>query len=195
MRGWRVHPWRRTSTCRRASAVRSRASARWTPLADGAHEEAHDADVHLDRLHFEARILRRPVVPLDRVAEAFGDEPRDAVIGEVGDEEAELVAAEARVQVARAAAAGLLRDEVVGSDLLAEDGGDAFDDPVADGVAERVVVPLEAVISTRPTAHQRVRCSSARNDSSCSMNRPRFISFVFGSRRVLSVSSLTSRSK
>ena len=38
----------------------------------------------------------------------------------------------------------LLRDQVVGSDLLPQDIRHAFDDPVADRVAERVVVPLEA---------------------------------------------------
>ena len=51
---------------------------------------------------------------------------------------------------------------------------------------------LNPVMSTRPTAHQRPRCSSARNDSSCSVKRPKFISFVFGSRCDLSVRSATS---
>ena len=37
----------------------------------------------------------------------------------------------------------LLREEVVGPDLLAEQRGHALDDPVADRMAERVVVPLE----------------------------------------------------
>ena len=54
---------------------------------------------------------------------------------------------------------------------------------------------LKPVISTRPTAHQRPRCSSARNDSSCSVKRAKFISFVFGSRCDLSVRSATSCSK
>ena len=47
------------------------------------------------------------------------------------------------VQVARPAPAGLLRDEVVGPDLLAENRRDPLDDPIADRMAERVVVPLE----------------------------------------------------
>ena len=43
----------------------------------------------------------------------------------------------------RPPARALLRDHVVGSGLLAQDIRDALDDAVADGVPERVVVPLE----------------------------------------------------
>ena len=37
------------------------------------------------------------------------------------------------------------REKILGPDLVGQDLRDALDDPVADGVAERVVVPLEAV--------------------------------------------------
>src|SRR5207247_6268321 len=58
-------------------------------------------------------------------------------------EETELVAAEACMQIFGPRSRQLLRDDVVGAHLLAEERGDALDDPVADRVAERVVVPLE----------------------------------------------------
>src|SRR5437667_2553720 len=72
--------------------------------------------------------------------------------GEIRNQEAELVAAEPRVQIARARARpflprvpeALLREEVVAARLLAQQRRDALDDPIADGMAERVVVPLEA---------------------------------------------------
>ena len=54
---------------------------------------------------------------------------------------------------------------------------------------------LNPVMSTSPTADHRPRCSSARNDSSCSVKRAKFISFVLGSRCDLSVRSATSASK
>ena len=38
----------------------------------------------------------------------------------------------------------LLRDEIVRADLLAQQLRDPLDDAIADGVAERVVVPLES---------------------------------------------------
>src|SRR6478672_10057451 len=41
---------------------------------------------------------------------------------------------------------------------------------------------LKLVISTTPTPHQRTRCSTARNDSTRSMNQSKFRSFVLGSR-------------
>src|SRR4029079_12893333 len=67
--------------------------------------------------------------------------------------EAELVAAETGVEIpgSRTDALGLaarrrplLRNEVVGSDLFSQQSGDPFDDAIADGVSQRVVVPLEA---------------------------------------------------
>src|SRR5439155_4547454 len=72
--------------------------------------------------------------------------------GEIRNEEAELVAAEPRVQISRArtgpflarVAEALLRKEVVAAHLFAQQRRDALDDPVADGMAERIVVPFEA---------------------------------------------------
>ena len=127
-------------------------------LRHGAHQEAHHADVDFHRLHLEARILRRPVVTFDRVAEPLGDEPGDAVVGKVWNQEAELVPAQTGVQVARPAPARLLRDEVVGPDLLTENRRDTFDDPVPTAWPSASLYHLNAVISTRPTAHHRVRC-------------------------------------
>ena len=85
-----------------------------------------------------------PVVAFDRLAEALGDDPRRAEVIEVGNQEAELVAAEAGVELlAGAELRRLLRDQVVGPDLFAEQTRDAVDDAVAERVTERVVVPLE----------------------------------------------------
>src|SRR6266550_1724573 len=115
-------------------------------LGDVAEHQTDDADVHSYRLVGEARIVRRPVVAFDRFAEALGDDPRGAALIEIRDEEAELVAAEAGVQVLIGADVnGLLRDEVVGSHLLAQQPRDAIDNLVARRMPERVVVPLERV--------------------------------------------------
>src|SRR4029079_9690037 len=85
-----------------------------------------------------------PVVFLDRRLEAARDVGGLAAAGQVGDQEAELVSAAARVQVAPFRAP-LDRQKVLRSDLIREDPSDPFDDAVADGMTERVVVPLEAV--------------------------------------------------
>ena len=88
-------------------------------------------------------IFPRPVVAFHGGFEALGDLHRLGASGQIGNQETEFVAAEARVQVARFAA-GSTREEVLRSDLIGEDPRDALDDPIADRVAERVVVPLEA---------------------------------------------------
>src|SRR5262249_27607049 len=114
------------------------------PLVHRPEHHADDADVHLDRLFDEPRVLDRPVEALDRLAEAFRDDPRGAEVVEIGNEEAELVAAKARVQLLRAREiVALLRNQVVGPDLLAQQPRDALDNPIAERVPERVVVPLE----------------------------------------------------
>src|SRR5215510_5650678 len=72
--------------------------------------------------------------------------------GQIRNQEAELVAAESRVQIFRARSGpllarvpdALLREDIVAAHLLAQKGGDTFDDAVAGRMAERVVVPLEA---------------------------------------------------
>src|SRR4029077_11123993 len=88
--------------------------------------------------------LERPVVALDRITEALADGVRLMALGDVGNQEAELVAAEERVQILVARTDALLRQQVVGAYLFAQQRRDALDDAIADGVAERVVVPLEA---------------------------------------------------
>src|SRR5205085_1083673 len=107
------------------------------PETDHAHVDAHG-------LHGEPLVLLRPIEPLDRFAEAFADGVRLAVVGEVGNQEAELVAAEPRVEIRGPRPETLLRQEIVRAHLLAQQRRDALDDAVADGVSERVVVPLEA---------------------------------------------------
>ena len=83
--------------------------------------QADDADVDAHRLHRQPPIFERPVVAFDRLAEALADGVRLVVLGEVGNEEAELVAAEPRVEILRRAApSALLREQVVGPHLLAQ---------------------------------------------------------------------------
>ena len=64
-------------------------------------------------------------------------------VGEVGNQEAEFVAAEARVQLVALVARAVLRHDVVGADLLAQQPRDPFDDAVAEGVPVGVVEALE----------------------------------------------------
>ena len=125
----------------RSAASRPRDEA---PLGHASQPEADDADVDAHRLRREPAILERPVVALDGFAKALADGVRLVTFGEVGDEEAELVAAEARVQILVARAEAFLREQVVRAHLLAQQRRDALDDAIADRVAERVVVPLEA---------------------------------------------------
>ena len=80
---------------------------------------------------------------LDGLLEALGNLRRLHAAGQLRDQEAELVAAEAGVQVARVVRA-LDGEEVVRADLIREDLRDALDDQIADGMAERVVVAFEA---------------------------------------------------
>src|SRR4051812_27811305 len=119
-----------------------------TTLADVAEEHADDADVHLRWFLGQAMVLAHPVEPLDRLTKAFGNHPGVRVVIQVGDEETEFVAAEARVQFLPASRIHivlrrLLCDEVVRPDLLAQQAGDAIDNAVAQRMAKRVVVPLE----------------------------------------------------
>ena len=89
-------------------------------------------------------ILDRPVVALDRFAEALGDRVGLAMFGQIGNQEAEFVAAESRMQFARARSGRSWTSTSCDADLLAQQLRDADDDPIADGMTERVVVPLEA---------------------------------------------------
>jgi len=71
----------------------------------GAEPEAHHADIHLHRTRRQPAIFARPVVLLDGRLEAPGDLDRLMTTRQIGDEEAELVAAEPGVQVAALGAA------------------------------------------------------------------------------------------
>src|SRR5882762_2088564 len=115
-------------------------------LGDIAQQQADDPHVDANGFLGQPRVVRLPVVALNRLAEAFGDDPRRAAVVEVGDEEAEFVAPEPRVQIlARAHVHGFLGDQVVGAHLLAQQPRDAIDNLVARRMPERVVVPLERV--------------------------------------------------
>src|SRR5262249_10892868 len=105
--------------------------------------ETDDANVDLDRFGREAAIFARPVVSLDRCLEAAGDFGGFGAARKIRDQEAELVAAEPRVEVTPLAAA-LEREQVFRANLIRGNARDGLDDPIAECVAERVVVPLEA---------------------------------------------------
>src|SRR6516162_8352931 len=66
------------------------------------------------------------------------------ILVEIRDQEAELIPAKSRMQVLRARRAGVLRQEVVRTNLLAQDLRNPFDDPIAHWMTQRVVVPLES---------------------------------------------------
>ena len=83
-------------------------------------QQADDADVHADRLRRETPILDGPVVAFDRLAEALGDGVRLVALGEIRNQEAEFVAAEPRVEILRRVRRPLLRDQVVGPHLFAQ---------------------------------------------------------------------------
>ena len=107
-----------SSPCR-AAAFRHRAEA-----------QADDADVHADRFLRQARILLPPVVALDSGLEPAGNHRRFGAAGKVRNQEAELVAAEPRMQIPRAAGA-LDGQEVLRTNLVGKNPRHPFDDPVA----------------------------------------------------------------
>src|SRR6185436_5047637 len=82
--------------------------------------QADNADVNAHRLRGEAAIFERPVEALDRFAKALADRVRLVALGEIGDEEAELVAAEARMQILAARPEAFLRQQVIRAHLLAQ---------------------------------------------------------------------------
>ena len=73
---------------------------------------------------------------LDRVLEAAGNFHRLAAAGEVGNQEAELIAPEARMQVPPVAAFD--GEKVLRSNLIGKNPRHALDDLVADGMTEIV---------------------------------------------------------
>ena len=142
-----------------ARRIRSAASARalGLPVGEVPQPQADDPNVHPCRPRFQARIFDGPLEVLDRFAKAFGDGVRLVVLVELGDQKTELIAAEARVQVL-AANWTLPGDDIVGPDVFPEQLRHAFDDPIADRVAKRILDHLNPVMSTRPTAYQVPRC-------------------------------------
>src|SRR4030095_14675348 len=101
-----------------------------------SQQKTDDADIDVDRFVYQAPIDSCPVVALDRLAEALGNHPCGAELVEIRDQETELVAAKAGMQLLVAALCrGLLGDQVVAADLLAQQPRHAVDDLVANRVA------------------------------------------------------------
>jgi len=124
----------------RREGVRGEMARDEAALRDTAEPQADDADIDMDGLRFEPFVFRGPIVPLDGFAEPFSDRVRLRALGQIGNQKAELVAAEPRVQILRLRGAEhrpFLREQVVGSHLLAEQMRHALDNPVADGVPGR----------------------------------------------------------
>src|SRR5207248_6050000 len=111
------------------------------PVGHAPEPQTDHTDVDTNRLRREAFVFERPIEAFHRFPETLADGVRLRAFGEVRDEKAEFVAAEPRVQVLPGT---LLRDDVVGPGLLAQQLRHAFDDSVTHGVSERVVVPLES---------------------------------------------------
>src|SRR4029453_7179147 len=95
-----------------------------------------------------------------------------------------------------------VRDRAALGDVAQHEADDADVDPHGLRGQSRIVAGpvaslyhLNELISTRQTAHQRPRCSRARNASTCSMKRRKFMSRVLGSRCTRSVRSATRSSK
>jgi hypothetical protein len=95
----------------------------------------------------EPRIVAGPVVALDRFAEAFGDDPRGAALVEIGNEKAEFVAPEPRVQILTSACTSTASCAIKSSERTCSRSSRAtrIDNLVARRVAERIVVPLERI--------------------------------------------------
>src|SRR5262245_15129267 len=124
--------------------IRREAARDEAALGHAPEPQADDPDVDARRLHGQAAVLERPVEALDRRAEPLADRVRLVIVGEIRNEETELVAAKPRVEILGPRAAGpFLGDEIVRARLLAQNLGDALDDAIADCMSERVVVPLE----------------------------------------------------
>src|SRR3954464_11306913 len=115
-------------------------------LRDRSEPQADDAHVDFDRTRRQPAIFARPRVRLDRALESPRDLDRLVAARQIRNEETELVAAEPRVQIA-SLDLGLALDgeKILRANLIGKDPRDPFDDAIADGVAERIVVPLEAV--------------------------------------------------
>ena len=69
------------------------------PVGDAPEPEADHADVHAHRLHGQPAIFERPVVALHRFAKAFAHGVRLVALGQIRDQEAELIAPEPGVKI------------------------------------------------------------------------------------------------
>src|SRR5687768_226403 len=98
--------------------------------------QAGDADVDVDRRPAKAGIDRRPVAAGNRLPESLGHGLRGGRLIEIREEEAELIAAEARVQRGSGPAFVLrMSDAIRRTHLAAQQPGHRLDDPVPGGVA------------------------------------------------------------
>ena len=75
-------------------------------IGDASQPETDDTDVDTNGLSLETLVLERPVVTFDRLAKALADGVRLGTLGEVRNQKAEFVAAEASVKVLRGRSAG-----------------------------------------------------------------------------------------
>src|SRR6185295_17604542 len=84
---------------RALNQVRGEAARDEAAVGDASQPQADDADVDVHGLYGQPAVFERPVVALDRLAEALADRMRLMTLGEVWNEKAELVAAEAGVEI------------------------------------------------------------------------------------------------
>ena len=137
---------------RALNQVRGETARDEAAIGDASQPQADDADVDVHGLHGQPAVDKRPVVAFDRLAEALADGVRLMEAREIRNQKAELVAAEPRVQVGGPRAEPLLREEVVGPDLFAQQRRDALDDPIAHCVADARPLALLVVSWGDPVA-------------------------------------------
>ena len=115
-------------------------------LGERPQLHAHHPDIHEHGAFGERLVLGGPVVAFDDGLESLGDAAGFVEAEDVRDQEAEFVAPEARVQILLAPVVRCLAfpgQQIIGSNLLGENVGNALDDSIAHEMADRVVVPLE----------------------------------------------------
>ena len=106
--------------------------------------QAGHTDIDVHRHAAEAGIRSRPVVSRHRFPEPVRDRLRGGRLIEVGQKEAELIAAEPRVERRGGVSFVLwMRDPVRRADFTSQQLGHRLDDAIAGGMAERVVMRLE----------------------------------------------------
>ena len=115
------------------------------PLRDWTEVKTHDADIDADRPRHQPPIVAAPVVSFDCALEAIGNFNCLCTTRQVRDQKTELVATEPGVKIASVSPSPFERKKVLGPDLIRKNASDAFDDPIANRMTERVVVKLEAV--------------------------------------------------